>query len=261
MSPLGGGFMQLYTYGAQNCYLTGECESWMDKVKRYLGLPKNYKLPPRLPPIYFSKLKEILNYPQHKELPPRLPPIYFSKLKEVLNYPQHKDLPKLMHKGDLELFRVFRQFNSSENIKLKSITSLYKITQVYMIFTTLAGHPILLSNCDKILINNKYRKVNDLLIHNTGLYCFFHNEQNKYKRKCYISTNIKNINIKMCVQNATHDFIIFSGFPKILVKYLKKRDDNLEKIKMNPEELERELVAWYWKPERFELFKWQLDLE
>jgi hypothetical protein len=236
---MAGGLSQLSAYGAQDCYSNGErkLNTWF-RINRYLQSLINYYILPLLP---------------------KSPRIYHSKLKEILNYPQNKELPRSITFDDLRSFFVFRQFNSSEKIRLKTITSIYKEFRVYMIFTTLAGHPILLSDCDKILINNRYRKVKQLLENEKGLYLFTHYEENKYKGKFYISTNIKNITIKMCVENCIYNYGYHT--PDKLIKYLKKRDNNREKIRMNPKELEKELIAWYWKPERFELFKWQLDLE
>jgi hypothetical protein len=226
-------------------------------LRRVLNLPENSVLPPKLPRPNFSKLKEILWYPQHKELP-------VNNIRRCCDYYTH--------------FSCFKQFR--EKICINPISSGFNITMIFMTFTTLSGHSILLTDSDKIFINKKkknkrrlenvakelsyfeYDHANQNYIYpykNDNIYVYLHQLDN---RTVDILVNIKNVVVNILVIQKKYKY----GYPRRggdIGRYLKKycRVDNLEKIRMNPEELEKELVEYCYHPKRFELFKWQLDLE
>jgi hypothetical protein len=207
-----------------------------------------------------NKINRILNLPNDHILPQRLPPITFSKTKEILQYPQHKKLPKSINKKDLNIFSVFKQFNSNETINIKQISSYYDISYIIITLTSLSGHSILLTKSDKIFINHKKKKIQtmrnttkQLIKHDllNDVYSYL-NQSNKSEIE--VSINIKNIvvNISICYNKCKYPVYCLYKYPDYLYQCY-------DTIRMNFREFEKELIEYYWHPKRMDMWMWQAD--
>jgi hypothetical protein len=204
---------------------------------------------------------------------------YINRTKRVIDY-KKRFLPRKINSSDLNIYVTTRYIESGEVLKINKQSSFYNIYKIYINYKTKNNKNCLLDyedffNYITLFLIKKKSKVNIVRKYDcydldfVGNTFIFHNKL-KYEN-FELLVKIPNLKITVMIEylktdkyckNCLNYVCKYSKTQKFIYKNAINWDNYWSKRKrMNPEELERELVAWYWKPERFELFKWQLDLE